>query len=78
MAEGCEGRKKDERRENPTVDKMRSVMSLVYKSGMRYGERRSARGSECHARYNGCSTGVVKLKKVLATGYAKTLKLAKL
>src|SRR5258708_22788099 len=29
--------KKDERLENPTVDKMRRVMSLVYKSGMRYG-----------------------------------------
>jgi hypothetical protein len=29
--------KKDEQLENPTVDKMRRVMSLVYKSGMRYG-----------------------------------------
>jgi hypothetical protein len=29
--------KKEERLENPTVDKMRRVMSLVYKSGMRYG-----------------------------------------
>jgi integrase len=29
--------KKNEQLENPTVDKMRRVMSLVYKSGMRYG-----------------------------------------
>jgi integrase len=29
--------KKEEQLENPTVDKMRRVMSLVYKSGMRYG-----------------------------------------
>jgi integrase len=29
--------KKEERLENPTLDKMRRVMSLVYKSGMRYG-----------------------------------------
>lgn len=29
--------KKEEGLENPTVDKMRRVMSLVYKSGMRYG-----------------------------------------
>ena len=28
--------KKEERLENPTLDKMRRVMSLVYKSGMRY------------------------------------------
>ena len=29
--------KREEDLENPTVDKMRRVMSLVYKSGMRYG-----------------------------------------
>jgi hypothetical protein len=29
--------KKEEQLENPTVDKTRRVMSLVYKSGMRYG-----------------------------------------
>jgi integrase len=29
--------KKEERLENTTLDKMRRVMSLVYKSGMRYG-----------------------------------------
>jgi hypothetical protein len=29
--------KREEQLENPTVDKIRRVMSLVYKSGMRYG-----------------------------------------
>ena len=37
--------KNDERLENPTLDKMRRVMSLVYKSGMRYGDS-SRRGIE--------------------------------
>ncbi len=35
-------------------------------------ERRSARGSGCNARCDGCSAGVGKLRNGLATGYAKT------
>jgi len=31
------GLKRDERLANPTLDKMRRVMSLVYKHGQRYG-----------------------------------------
>src|SRR5579864_1756535 len=39
-------------------------------------ERGSARGSGHHARCDGCSTRVGKLKNGLATGYGKTLELA--
>jgi hypothetical protein len=41
--------KKDERLENPTLDKIRRVMSLVYKSGMRYGL--IPRNEECAKAY---------------------------